>query len=373
MSLRIVNVVGARPNLIKIAPIMEAYARQGSVDPILIHTGQHYDASMSDLFFRQLGITEPQVNLEVGSGKHGQQTAAIMQAFGPVLESEKPDAVVVVGDVNGTMACGLVAAKMNIPVAHVEAGLRSFDMEMPEEINRVVTDVISDILFCTEESGVRNLEREGIDRNRIHFVGNVMIDALLQHRERANRSTILQDLGLSGKDYALVTLHRPSNVDDPATLSDILRALKHVGRTLPIVFPVHPRTRRSLERFGLLNQLEADSQLRVLEPLGYLDFLKLTADARIVLTDSGGIQEETTILGVPCLTLRHNTERPVTIEMGINRLVGNDPAVIVEAFNETMASRPGPPVTPPLWDGKAADRIVDVLVRSLQMATPRAG
>jgi UDP-N-acetylglucosamine 2-epimerase (non-hydrolysing) len=319
---------------------------------------------MSQLFFDQLGIPRPDVNLEVGSGRHGAQTAAIMQAFEPVVDKFRPDAVVVVGDVNGTMACGLVAAKEHVPLVHVEAGLRSFDRTMPEEINRLVTDTISDILFCTEQGAIDNLAREGVPADRIHFVGNVMIDALLNHREHAHRSTIITDLDLDREEHALVTLHRPSNVDDKETLNGLVRVLQHVSSQLSVVFPVHPRTRRNLEQFGLMSEL-VDSGVRLLEPIGYLDFLKLTMEARIVLTDSGGIQEETTILGVPCLTLRPNTERPVTVELGTNQIVGNDPDVVIEAFNRTQrADRPDRPA-PPFWDGKAADRIVEILEREL--------
>lgn len=364
MALRIVNVVGARPNLMKIAPIMEAYRHYPEIEPMLVHTGQHYDPNMNQLFFEQLGISKPDVNLEVGSGKHGAQTAAIMQAFEPILETNDVDAVVVVGDVNGTMACGLVAAKLGIPLVHVEAGLRSFDRTMPEEINRLVTDSISDILLCSEESGVTNLEQEGVPAHRIHFVGNVMIDALFTHREYADQSRILAKLDVSKGEYALVTLHRPSNVDDKETLDGFIDVLEHVGEQLPVVFPVHPRTKNSLERFALLDRLAGLNTI-LLEPLGYLDFLKLTSDARVVLTDSGGIQEETTVLGIPCLTLRHNTERPVTVELGTNQLVGTDSAEIIRAFEETMAAKGTNLPHPPLWDGKAAERIVEILVREL--------
>jgi UDP-N-acetylglucosamine 2-epimerase (non-hydrolysing) len=364
MALRIVNVVGARPNLMKIAPIMDVYRQHQEIEPMLVHTGQHYDPNMNELFFEQLGIARPDVNLGVGSGSHGAQTAAIMQAFEEVLASRKTDAVVVVGDVNGTMACALVASKLHIPLVHVEAGLRSFDRNMPEEINRVVTDAISDVLLCSEESGVRNLESEGVDGSRIHFVGNVMIDSLMRHRAHADESVILRQTDVSPRGYALLTLHRPSNVDKRETLSGIVRALEHVGEQLPIVFPVHPRTKRSLDDFELFDRLVA-ANVKVLPPLGYLEFLKLTTDARVVLTDSGGIQEETTILGVPCLTLRHNTERPVTVELGTNRLVGNDPDVIIKAFEHALNAELTNTEPPPLWDGKAAERIVEILTAEL--------
>jgi UDP-N-acetylglucosamine 2-epimerase (non-hydrolysing) len=362
---RILNIVGTRPNLMKIAPLMEAYADAPGIEPILVHTGQHYDDNMSDLFFRQLGIPEPDLNLGVGSGSHALQTAEIMQAFEPVVRDCDPSAVVVVGDVNSTVACGLVAAKLGIPLAHVEAGLRSFDRTMPEEINRVVTDAISDLLFCTEQSGVENLRREGVAEERIHLVGNVMIDTLLRHRARAAQSPILDDLGLATGRYAVLTLHRPPNVDDPETLGRIWDALEVVQRDMPLIFPAHPRTRRRMAEFGLTPRIDAFENLRVLEPVGYLDFLQLMACARLVLTDSGGIQEETAVLGVPCLTLRENTERPVTVEAGGNQVVGSDPERILGAYRKIVQGKAGGGATPPLWDGGAARRIVEILERAL--------
>jgi UDP-N-acetylglucosamine 2-epimerase (non-hydrolysing) len=317
---------------------------------------------MSELFFRELGIPEPDLNLEVGSGSHAVQTAEIMRAFEPVVLKQRPDTVIVVGDVNSTIACGLVAVKLGVRLAHVEAGLRSFDRTMPEEINRVLTDAISDLLFCTEESGVRNLRREGIPAERIHLVGNVMIDTLVRHRAKADASRILAELGLSPRSFAVVTLHRPANVDDPLVLGRLVEVLEAIHRDLAIVFPVHPRTRQKLAEFGLAERLAGLRELRLVEPLGYLDFLKLMAEARLVLTDSGGIQEETTILGVPCLTLRENTERPVTVECGTNRLVGRDPARIVTAWRELRDGAAPPLRVPPLWDGRAAERIADVLL-----------
>ena len=363
--MKIINVVGARPNLMKIAPLMDAYAEVGGIEPVLVHTGQHYDENMSELFFHQLGIPEPQINLDVGSASHAVQTAKIMRAFEPVVLEQRPDAVVVVGDVNSTIACGLVAVKLGVKLVHVEAGLRSFDREMPEEINRVLTDAISDLLLCTEPSGVENLRREGIAEQKIHLVGNVMIDTLLRHREKAERSTILADLGLGDAGYAVLTLHRPSNVDDPGVLTRLLDALEVVQRDLPLVFPAHPRTRENLERFGLAERLAGFANLRILEPLGYLDFLRLMASARVVLTDSGGIQEETTILQVPCLTLRENTERPITVEMGTNQIVGQDPERIVSAWRRVEAGPAPSGRVPPLWDGRAAQRIVEVLTGAL--------
>jgi UDP-N-acetylglucosamine 2-epimerase (non-hydrolysing) len=360
-----VNVVGARPNLMKIAPLMEAYAAEPGIEALLVHTGQHYDANMSELFFRELGIPEPDLNLEVGSASHAVQTAEIMKAFEPVLLEHRPDAVVVVGDVNSTIACGLVATKLGIALVHVEAGLRSFDRSMPEEINRVLTDSISDLLLCTERSGVENLRREGIAEEKIHLVGNVMIDTLLRHRAKAEESRILEREGLERGGYAVLTLHRPSNVDDPATLGRILDAVEAVQRDVTVVFPAHPRTREKLRGFGLWQRVEAMSGLRVGDPVGYLDFLRLMADARAVLTDSGGIQEETTILHVPCLTLRENTERPATVESGTNRIVGQEPEKIVAAWRDIVAGPPPTAKVPPLWDGRAAERIVRILGEAL--------
>jgi len=363
--MKLVNIVGARPNFMKIAPLMEAYAAAGGIDALLVHTGQHYDAAMSALFFDELGITEPDINLGIGGGTHTTQTAEIMKAVEPVLVEQQPDAVVVVGDVNSTIACGLVAVKLGIKLVHVEAGLRSFDRSMPEEINRVLTDAISDLLFCTEESGRKNLHNEGCDPVKIHLVGNVMVDSLLRHRERAEQSGILDALGVDRRAYAVLTLHRPSNVDNPATLRHILEALQKIQESLPIVFPIHPRTRKNIETFDLGGMLRAMPNLIVTEPAGYLDFLRLTSSARVVLTDSGGIQEESTIVGVPCLTLRDNTERPVTCELGTNQLVGSDPHRILGAFERVMQDPPGSAQIPPLWDGRAAERIVAVLREAL--------
>ena len=362
--MKILNVAGARPNFMKIAPIMEAMARSARITPLLVHTGQHYDQRMSDLFFRQLGIPEPDVNLGVGSASHAVQTAEIMKAFEPVLLEQKPDAVLVVGDVNSTIACGLVAVKLGIKLVHVEAGLRSFDRTMPEEINRLLTDSISDLLLCSEPSGVENLRREGVADDKIHLVGNVMIDTLLKNRAKAEESTILDELGLEASGYVALTLHRPANVDNAEVLGRLLDAFEVIQRECPIVFPVHPRTRGNIERLGLAERIAALPNLRLIEPAGYLDFLKLTSSARAVLTDSGGIQEETTILKVPCITLRPNTERPITAEIGTSRVVGNDPAKIIKAWEDIQSNRWPPPRVPALWDGHAADRIVRVLEES---------
>lgn len=364
MPRTIINVVGARPNFIKIAPIMSAY-RQTDLKPVLIHTGQHYDERMSNLFFRELEIPEPDLNLGVGSGSHAVQTAQTMIRFEEVLLQHKPQAVLVVGDVNSTIACGLVAVKMGIKLIHVEAGLRSFDRSMPEEVNRMLTDRISDLLFCTEQSGVDNLASEGTPADRVHLVGNVMIDTLRKNLRKAEESRVLQDLELIDRGYAVLTLHRPSNVDDPVTLGRLLDVIDIIQRDMPVVFPIHPRTRKNLMESGLAARLKGMSALKLVDPVGYLDFLKLMSSAQIVLTDSGGIQEETTILKVPCLTLRNTTERPITAEIGSSYLVGNDPEKILSVYRDIRAGRAREPKIPPLWDGQAAKRIVDVLVTEL--------
>jgi UDP-N-acetylglucosamine 2-epimerase (non-hydrolysing) len=358
---KIINIVGARPNFMKIAPLMRAYRRHANITPVLVHTGQHYDERMSDLFFRQLEIPEPDINLEVGSGSHAKQTAEIMARFEPVVLQEKPDWVLVVGDVNSTIACALVAAKLDVRIAHVEAGLRSFDRKMPEEINRVLTDAISDLLFVSEPSGVVNLKNEGVPAERIHFVGNVMIDTLKASRDKAAQSKILTELGLTAGGYNVVTLHRPSNVDDPAVFGRLIAAFEEIERDLPVVFPIHPRTRKNLDTLGFGPRIDAMKNLKIVEPLGYLDFTQLTANAACVLTDSGGIQEETTILGVSCLTLRENTERPATIEQGTNQLVGTDTQKILTAYRAARARPKGPTPVPEKWDGAAAERIAAVL------------
>ena len=360
--MKVISVAGARPNFMKIAPLMEAFRNVPAIEPILVHTGQHYDERMSDLFFRQLGIGQPDVNLGIGSGSHAVQTAEIMLAFEQIVLREKPDVVLVVGDVNSTIACGIVAVKLGITLVHVEAGLRSFDRSMPEEINRILTDSISNLLFCTEQSGVDNLRREGVAEERIVLVGNVMIDTLLKNKAKADESTILDDLGLQPGGYAVLTLHRPANVDDPAVFGGLLDAFDVIQQEMPIVFPVHPRTRKNLDGSPLAGRVAAMTNFRLIDPAGYLDFLKLISSARLVLTDSGGIQEETTILKVPCLTLRPNTERPITAEVGSNSIVGTDPERILHAYHETLAGRGRKPQTPPLWDGRAAERIAKVLV-----------
>jgi UDP-N-acetylglucosamine 2-epimerase (non-hydrolysing) len=376
--LKIINVVGARPNFIKIAPIVEELQRHGDFLPMLVHTGQHYDEKMSKLFFDELGIPQPHVNLQVGSGSHATQIAEIMRRFEAVLLQEKPRLVLVVGDVNSSISCALTAAHLNIPVAHVEAGLRSFDRTMPEEINRLLTDQLAAYLFTTEASATQNLLREGICPRRIFFVGNVMIDTLWRFRAKAAQSSILHRLGFRKngalKPYALLTLHRPSNVDERSILQDILEAVKTLSRDIPVIFPVHPRTSNYLlaQELGACLRLDGveqgPGQIVCIEPLGYLDFLCLMANARLVLTDSGGIQEETTVLQVPCLTLRENTERPVTIQQGTNKLVGRDKASIVNAARQALAAGMVPVKLPDLWDGKAAVRIVNILRQELSIS-----
>ena len=364
--LRLLLVGGARPNFMKIAPLLRAFrARPARFEARLVHTGQHYDAAMSDIFFAELGLPEPDIHLSAGSATHAVQTARIMRAFEKVLQAERPDWVIVVGDVNSTVACSLVAAKMTppVPVAHVEAGLRSRDRTMPEEINRVVTDALSDLLFTTSADAGRNLRAEGIDRRRIHFVGNLMIDTLRRHLRSADGAGVMRRLGIA-QPYGLLTLHRPSNVDDPDDLRRIFGALEEVSKDLPIIFPVHPRTVKMLRTAVLADPgARNGSAVRHIQPLGYLDFLQLQKRAALVLTDSGGIQEEASILGVPCLTLRDNTERPVTITHGTNRLVGTDPARIVAAARQVLRRRPHRRRTIPLWDGRAAARIVEVFSR----------
>jgi UDP-N-acetylglucosamine 2-epimerase (non-hydrolysing) len=362
--MRILNVVGARPNLMKMAPLVVEMARHAAIEQMLLHTGQHYDQNMSQVFFDELGLPKPDAYLGVGSGSHAWQTAQVMIGFEKVCQEYRPDLVVVVGDVNSTLACAITAAKLWVPVAHVEAGLRSFDRRMPEEINRIVTDALSDFLFTTSRDADENLLREGIDPTRIHLVGNVMIDTLLRHREQASHSDVLDRLGVSPGSYTLLTLHRPSNVDDPATLRGVLSALEVIQARLPLVFPIHPRTRKNLEDFGLARQVKGMAGLILTEPLGYLDFLCLMDHARLVLTDSGGIQEETTILGVPCLTMRENTERPVTVTEGTNQVVGSSPQRIVEASLAVLEGKGKEGRVPELWDGHAAERIVRLILEA---------
>lgn len=359
--MKILHVCGARPNFMKIAAVVDALANYPHIQSVIVHTGQHYDKNMSGLFFEALGLPEPDVNLEVGSGTHAVQTGEIMKRFEPVLQQDLPDAVVVVGDVNSTIACSLVAVKLQVPVIHVEAGLRSFDRGMPEEINRLLTDAISSVLFVSEPAGEVNLRSEGIELTRIYHVGNVMIDTLLKHRERARSSQIHAQLAVRPGRYGVITLHRPHNVDNGAVFSDIVDAFKRIQQDLPLVFCMHPRTRQAAERCGVDKTLAAMDNLQVIEPLGYLDFLHLMSEASILLTDSGGIQEEATILRVPCLTLRHNTERPITLTHGTNVLAGTSSSSIMSAYDQVPAIRNRQHIQPPLWDGQAGQRIAATL------------
>lgn len=365
--MKIINVVGARPNFMKMAPIIEAMNKYPvQIEHLLVHTGQHYDEKMSKSFFDDLGMPKPDINLEVGSGSHAEQTARIMVEFEKVCIAEKPNLVIVVGDVNSTMACTITAKKLGIKVAHVEAGLRSRDMSMPEEINRLCTDVLCDYLFTTDHFADENLAAEGVSKEKVFFVGNVMIDTLTKHRELASRLGFGEKLGLQPGSYATLTMHRPGNVDDKKTLQAILEALSEISQQLPIVFPIHPRTRKMAEQFGLSHFFTTGEQIKgiwITEPLGYLEFLNLNMNARLVLTDSGGLQEETTVLGVPCITMRPNTERPITCEVGSNIMVGNcKETILKEAFKILDGDVPSGRA-PDKWDGKSADRIVEILLR----------
>ncbi len=358
--LDVITIAGARPNFMKVAPLSWAFAAMEDVRHRIVHTGQHYDRNMSDTFFDDLEIPDPWRNLNVGSGTHARQTAEIMTRFEPLLDEDRPDVVVVVGDVNSTIACALVAVKKGIPVAHVEAGLRSFDRTMPEEINRILTDSISDVLFVTEPSGIRNLKHDGVPDERVVLSGNVMIDTLVRFREKARASKALATLGLKPRGFGVLTLHRPANVDDPARLKPLMEALCDVARECPLVFPIHPRTRTRLTEFGI--DAATRPGLILCDPLRYLDFLALMDQAKLLLTDSGGIQEEACLVQVPCLTLRENTERPVTVEVGINKLVGTDPARVREEALRIIRQGHQPTRVPDLWDGRAATRIADVLL-----------
>ncbi len=366
--IEILCVVGARPNFMKMAPILRALRAYPEVQPFLVHTGQHYDEEMSRIFFDELGLPAPDRDLEVGSDSHARQTARIMVAFEALVMERTPRYVVVVGDVNSTMASSLVAAKLGVPVAHVEAGLRSRDRTMPEEINRIVTDAVSDLLFATSSDAVDNLRSEGIPDSKIHLVGNPMIDTLRQHLPAARARGTLERFGLGSRSYVLVTLHRPSNVDRSESLLEVVQALRELAERIPVLFPVHPRTRERMTRAGL----DGTERLRLTQPLGYLDFLCLMDQARFLITDSGGIQEETTALGVPCLTLRANTERPVTIEQGTNQLLGDDPSAILPAAEPLLAGVFPEPRCPHLWDGRAGERIAHILVQRLGLLDTRA-
>lgn len=358
--MKILHVVGARPNFMKVAPVMRALEKKEGVKQILVHTGQHYDVNMSDIFFQQLGIPTPDINLEVGSGSHAVQTAQIMTRIETVLLEQKPDLVLVPGDVNSTMAAAVVCAKLLIPIGHVEAGLRSFDRTMPEEINRLLTDQISDLLFTPSVDGDENLIREGIAPAKIHFVGNVMIDTLVRLLPQALElwDGLSTSLKIQEKKYCLVTLHRPSNVDESSHLLKIMDALEKLSEDIAMIFPLHPRTRQHLEKMGLnINK----PNMRIIEPLGYLDFLSLQKHSKLLITDSGGIQEETTFMGIPCLTVRENTERPITVAMGTNILVGQDIEKLKQETSRILNNGVKLGKIPPLWDGKASERIADII------------
>lgn len=379
-TMKIMSIAGARPNFMKLASIVRAVEKYNDeneghnlIDHIIVHTGQHYDTKMSHAFFEDLDLPEPDINLGVGSGSHAAQTAEIMQKFELILLEQCPDALLVVGDVNSTIACALVASKIEYNrenkqrrplIVHVEAGLRSFDRDMPEEVNRILTDALSDLLFITEEGAIQHLRSEGVHADKIHFTGNVMIDTLQQHLGRADASTIKQQLDVPRK-YGLVTLHRPSNVDQKETLQPLIECLHRIAERCPLVFPVHPRTQNSLRNLDLWEDLEAKRDILLAEPLGYIDFLKLVKDASIVITDSGGIQEETTVLGVPCVTLRENTERPVTVTVGTNYLIGTNPVKVLETVNMILDGQGKEGGIPQYWDGRAGNRIIEIIASVL--------
>jgi UDP-N-acetylglucosamine 2-epimerase (non-hydrolysing) len=383
--LKIMSIVGARPNMMKVAPLLAELRRHDEIEPVLVHTGQHYDYSMSQVFFDQLGVPPPDYNLDVGSAPHYAQTAEIMRKFGELVQQDRPDMVLVAGDVNSTIACALVAAKERISIAHVEAGLRSFDRSMPEEINRILTDALADLLFTTEESANRNLAHEGVAPDKVFFVGNLMIDSLVRALKIARPSSLRSELGLKAKPYVVLTLHRPSNVDNGDELKRTLEAIAEIAERMPVVFPAHPRTARNIQATGEVAGLSAvrawkggllpSRGLWMMPPASYLDFLDLIQHAVMVITDSGGVQEETTFLGVPCLTYRENTERPVTVSMGTNRVVGCDPQQLLLSALETLETANhsanknrdrSVPIRPPLWDGRTAPRIVSILTEAAQ-------
>ncbi len=361
--MKIIMIAGARPNFMKIAPIARAFDAVSAIQYQIVHTGQHYDQNMSDVFFTELGIRQPDYHLGAGGGSHAEQTGKIMTAFETICEKETPDLVLVVGDVNSTLACSIVAKKMHVQVAHVEAGLRSFDRDMPEEINRMVTDAISDLFFVTEEQGMVNLEKEGKSPDSVHFVGHVMIDNLFYQLEKLHqmpKETFASHSYKSAhREYAIITLHRPSNVDQPEALTHIFQSLETISSTLPLIFPIHPRTRNHMERFGITPPVN----MTLTEPLSYMEFLNLWKDAKMVLTDSGGLQEETTALGVPCLTIRENTERPITVEQGTNELVGLSKEKLFACIDSIMKGQWKTGQKPRFWDGHAAERIAQILMR----------
>lgn len=360
--MKIISVVGARPNFMKIAPLHRAFSIHPKIESKIVHTGQHYDEKMSDIFFNQLGLPKPHFHLGIGGGSHTHQKAHVMLAFEKILEEEKPDLVLVVGDVNPTPACSIVSVKMGIKTVHVEAGLRSGDRTMPEEINRIITDAICHDLFVTEHSGLINLAKENVPDDKVHFVGNVMIDSLVHFREKAAKDSILDDIGVSSKEYILMTMHRPHNVDYEKGLKDILQIIKNAAQHKKVVFAIHPRTSNNMKKFGLYEELETIDNLTLLGPQGYLQFLKLMDNAALIITDSGGIQEETTFLQVPCMTFRDTTERPVTVELGTNFLMQDlNPETVKVQMEAILNGQTKQGVIPPLWDGKAAERIANIL------------
>lgn len=364
--IKILNIVGARPNFMKVAPLHRAFEQRPEIESKIVHTGQHFDAKMSDVFFEQLQMPKPHYFLGVGGGSHTEVTAKTMIEFEKVLLEEKPDLVLVVGDVNATLACTLVAIKSHIPVAHVEAGLRSGDRAMPEELNRILTDSVAEYLFITEQSGVDNLKREGVPDEKVFFVGNVMIDSLVHYLEKARETSVLEDLGLQKDEYVIVTMHRPANVDTPEGLEAILNIIADTTRYKKVVLPIHPRTANNFKKFGLSEKLEAIEGLILTEPQGYLEFLQLMQNASIIITDSGGIQEETTFLQIPCLTFRDSTERPITVEIGTNQLLADlNPVTVHEKLLEILAGKTKKGQIPPLWDGHTSERIADILIEKL--------
>lgn len=360
--MKILNIVGARPNFMKVAPLHRAFSKNPLIESKIIHTGQHFDAKMSDIFFEQLELPKPHYFLGVGGGTHTEATARTMIEFEKVLKIENPDVVLVVGDVNATLACALVAVKEHIPVVHVEAGLRSGDRKMPEEINRILTDNIADYLFITEQSGVDNLKKEGILDDKVFFVGNVMIDSLVYYHQKSKTLNTMQELGVKSKEFMLVTMHRPANVDTPEGLKSILEIIEKASQHLAVIFPIHPRTRNNMEKFGLSDKLKSIKNLILTEPQGYLEFLNLMDNAKLIITDSGGIQEETTFLQVPCLTFRDSTERPVTVELGTNQLLSDLNAdTVYEKMTEILDGKTKKGIIPPFWDGHTAGRIAAIL------------
>jgi UDP-N-acetylglucosamine 2-epimerase (non-hydrolysing) len=365
--MKILNIVGARPNFMKVAPLHRAFSKNPLIESKIIHTGQHFDAKMSDVFFEQLELPKPHYFLGIGGGTHTEATARTMIEFEKVLKSENPDVVLVVGDVNATLACALVAVKEHIPVVHVEAGLRSGDRKMPEEINRIVVDNISDYLFVTEQDGLDNLKKEGVSDEKVFFVGNVMIDSLAYYHQKSKTLSTMQELGVKAKEFMLVTMHRPANVDTPEGLGSILEIIEKASDHLSVIFPIHPRTRNNMEKFGLSDKLESIKNLILTEPQGYLEFLNLMDNAKLIITDSGGIQEETTFLQVPCLTFRDSTERPVTVTLGTNQLLADLNAnTVYEKLLEILAGKTKKGVIPPLWDGHTAERIADILFEKFE-------